>query len=132
MVFAYGCVIIRPSEKCYKQAGSLTQMRVGMQKFEQKLTITILILFSLTPFLTGCQSQSVEEVEPTIQQSVETVPTSEPEQSKTSSEQNTQEVAVAEKEAEVNQCLACHTDQGQLEDTANPVVEVESESSGEG
>ena len=103
-----------------------------MQKFEQKLTIIILILFSVTPFLAGCQSQSIEEVKPTIQQSVETEPTSEPEQSKTSSEQNPQEVAVAEKEAEVNQCLACHTDQVRLEDTADPVVEVESESSGEG
>jgi hypothetical protein len=34
--------------------------------------------------------------------------------------------------AEVDQCLACHTDQQALIDTASPVEQTESESSGEG
>ena len=34
--------------------------------------------------------------------------------------------------AEVDQCLACHTDQQKLTDTASPVEHTESESSGEG
>lgn len=37
-----------------------------------------------------------------------------------------------DEQGEVNQCLVCHTDQEKLVDTAAPVVDVESESSGEG
>jgi hypothetical protein len=48
--------------------------------------------------------------------------------------ENSEETAAAEMvEAEPeNQCLICHTDQAALMDTASPVVDLESESSGEG
>lgn len=43
------------------------------------------------------------------------------------------EMAVVESEPEeVDQCLVCHTDKQSLIDTADPVVVVESEDSGEG
>ena len=103
-----------------------------MQKFERRLTIIFLILFSFTPFLSGCQSRSSEETEPTPEITFEIETTTETEGPETSSKETTEEVALVENTAEVNQCLDCHTDQGRLEDTADPVVEVESESSGEG
>ena len=103
-----------------------------MRKFERRLTVIFLILFSLTPFLSGCQSRSSEETEPTLEVTVENEPTTVAEGPEGSSEETTEDVALVEKAAEVNQCLNCHTDQERLEETADPVAEVESESSGEG
>ena len=61
---------------------------------------------------TGVQITEEAEEEPTIE----------------TGEDPTQAITAEEQ----NQCLICHTDQQKLQDTADPVVVVESESSGEG
>jgi hypothetical protein len=103
-----------------------------MQKFVQKHTVIFLAIFVLSLLVAGCQSQSGETIEPTTQETVEVEVTSTPTQSASSSEEDTEAEAMAAEPAEVNQCLLCHTDQVRLEETADPVVVVESESSGEG
>jgi hypothetical protein len=83
----------------------------------------------LLVFLAGCQSDQVEnaEVTPTVEveeADVESVEEQDPEPVSMDSGEETQVV--------VDECLACHTDEGRLKDTADPVVDLESESSGEG
>jgi len=53
----------------------------------------------------------------------------ESEESETSSGEGQAQVVDSE---DLNQCLVCHADQQALKDTADPVVLVETESSGEG
>ena len=79
----------------------------------------------------GCQTKGSEVTEDPslVQEDAEVLESPEP----TTSE--TEEMVEVESEgdpAEVDQCLVCHTDQDTLMDTADPVVHLEAENSGEG
>ena len=78
----------------------------------------------------GCQSGSTQVAETQIpeQDPVEVSPSPEP--TPNQAEEVDQEEAV--ETDQLNQCLVCHTDEQALKDTAKPVVDKESESSGEG
>jgi hypothetical protein len=88
---------------------------------------TVIVLSILVILLAAsCQSSEPQETEvPTLkQEETEVLESPEP-------APETEEMTEVET-AEVNQCLVCHTDQDTLMDVADPVVHLESESSGEG
>ena len=90
------------------------------------------LLFWLGMLLIGAVSCQAENAQPTAEQDLEETPlveTAEP----TATEESSDVAVLEEVEAEPeDQCLICHTDQATLMDTADPVVAIESESSGEG
>ena len=104
-------------------------MAKNKKKSSSKIHYLSLIIIGVLLILlaVSCQSSDPEvTVEPTQEQ--EEVLES-PEPTVTESE----EMASSEDESEpADQCLVCHTDQDTLMDTADPVVDLESESSGEG
>ena len=59
-------------------------------------------------------------------------PAETPSPTATAEEKPVETEAVVEVEPETDECLACHTDKQRLIDTAAPVAEAESESSGVG
>lgn len=59
-------------------------------------------------------------------------PTETPSPTATAEEKPVETEAIVEVQPEADECLACHTDKQRLIDTAEPVVEAESESSGVG
>jgi PBP1b-binding outer membrane lipoprotein LpoB len=59
-------------------------------------------------------------------------PTESPSPTATAETKPTETEAAVKIQPETNECLACHTDKQRLIDTAEPVVETESESSGVG
>jgi hypothetical protein len=108
-------------------------MAKKIQKSFSKIQYSTLIILGglLLLVAVSCQTGATEQVptqavapEDTLE--IDEVDSAEPENS--SGEDQAQ---VVESE-DLNQCLICHTDQQALQDTADPVVVVESESSGEG
>ena len=78
--------------------------------------------------LVGCQAAATQLPEsPTVE--LEEAPVEETAEPTQEDESPDMEEAQAPPE---NECLVCHTDQAALMDTADPVVDTESESSGEG
>ena len=97
----------------------------------KKYSIIIVLLLGvlLLIFSTSCQANPTSDLdsmdESTPQIAVETGQNTE-ENEETASTPEEELVVV------VDECLQCHTDQQTLTDTADPVVVVESENSGEG
>jgi hypothetical protein len=101
-------------------------MRDHPKKNHSKYPVLIVIL-GLILILTAVSCQSQADLEPTQVQEESAV------EVETSPEPTEQVQEIAEAPAEVvDECLACHTDQQTLIDTASPVELAESESSGEG
>jgi hypothetical protein len=87
----------------------------------------ILLLAAVSCQAAATRQPETQTEEPENTQVVDSVPSQE-EGEGTSGEDQGQVVEVEDP----NQCLICHTDKQTLMDTADPVVVVESESSGEG
>lgn len=95
-----------------------------MKKFRMRKYPVLLMLVGLGFILFACQqAENVGETEVPVVEPVETAT----------------EVAVVEPTVEMptevpetDKCVECHTDKDQLIDTADPVVEVESENEGAG
>jgi hypothetical protein len=79
---------------------------------KSKLLSTLIVVF----FLLSACAPAAEAPSPTA----------------TAEEKPVETEAVAEVQPEADECLACHTDQQRLIDTAAPVVEAEGESKGVG
>jgi hypothetical protein len=107
-------------------------MAIKKKKVPSKVHYSVLMIIGvfLMVLAVSCQTADPQIVEePTLEQEEEVLESPEP----TASDPN--EITEAQDEgesAEVDQCLVCHTDQDTLMDTADPVVDLESESSGEG
>ena len=89
--------------------------------------LSILLGLILILGAVSCRAQADQEPAPT-QEDVVVVETEVSPEPTVEVEEEADEAVVAE----VDQCLACHTDKQELIDTASPVEHAESESSGEG
>ena len=101
-------------------------LRKNPPKF-QLLSILLGILLILGAV--SCQAQVDQQSVPGPEDETAAISQESPEPTDEVEEEEEVEEVVA---AEVDQCLACHTDQQTLIDTASPVEIAESESSGEG
>jgi hypothetical protein len=85
-----------------------------------------LVFLVVTLILAGCQDQAVANPEELVVAAVEVVPQGTPHPITVNPTPTSQATQAP------NECLNCHVDQQRLIDTAAPVVEAESESSGVG
>ena len=100
-----------------------------VQKRSKWITLfAVMTLLALSLVLTGCGGDTpVEELaEAVIAEPVAAM------EEEAVVEESTVETAVALVEEPIDECLACHIDKEMLIDTADPIVEVISESEGEG
>jgi hypothetical protein len=123
-------VIILLSEKIYK-LGMRNNMAKRPRKFSVKVKYyQLLVLGALIVFAAVSCRASGQNAEATPELELTEAAVSAADTSRV-----TQAVEIAADEAEpeqVDQCLVCHTDQQALMDTADPVIVIESENSGEG
>jgi hypothetical protein len=131
MVKTYGYVIIQHVKKgTSSRRGSIIRTTMMEMTKERYMHWILIIGLLLLIFAAGCRADTAQVPEPT---SVDQ-PTEEIEETETSDDaaEPTLVAEVVESTAEIDECLSCHIDEGLLRDTADPVAEVESESSGEG
>ena len=130
MANTYHYVIIRPREKNYKPVKRENMAKLPPRWFSKVKHFHLLILGALLLLGTASCQAGAEDADPGL----EAAPTqaTQPLPETSAPEEEGGEVAAVPEEEAVDQCLLCHTDQKTLIDTADPVVVVESESSGEG
>ena len=111
-------------------------MTQSNQKSFSKIPAAILMILGAGLLLVAvsCQAGATEQSETqTVDSENTAVPDSTASESEDDAESSSGEGQGLVVESETsNQCLICHTDQQALMDTADPVVALESESSGEG
>ena len=130
MALTYGYVIIPSSEKLYKLSNEFNnkyrkgKMTKKYYRFTGLALGIILLVFSF-----ACQAKTSTDLDPqdegTQEIAVET---------DQNAEEKEETAAMPEEELAVvvDECLQCHTDQQTLTETADTIVVVESENSGEG
>jgi len=101
-----------------------------IKKRKHTFTRILIMILILAVGLISCQSASDSETKLVSPSDLESIVVAEP----TFTAEPNADVAPLEDQASDNndQCLLCHSDKQTLIDTANPVVVLESESSGEG
>ena len=113
-------------------------------KLTKEFLLIVLMLMLLS--LVGCAEQATPEVQPPATEHAYPAPLNDPAEVATSLTAVPEDEAVETNrettepdpteaiaaEPQVDNCVECHTDQQTLIDTADPVVEVESENEGEG
>ena len=108
-------------------------MVMNKKKFPSKIQYASLIIIGVLLILlaVSCQTADSQVAEDPTQEEGEAEVLESPEPTETEAEEMA-EAVIEEEPAVVDECLVCHTDQETLMDTADPVVDLESESSGEG
>ncbi|MCJ7717057.1 MAG: hypothetical protein MUO54_11140 [Anaerolineales bacterium] len=105
-------------------------MEIKNKKLANPRILILILVLTLAVGLTSCQSASDPEAKLVSLIDIESTEIPEP---TLVSELSTDAVPVDDQESDdEDECLLCHADQKSLIDTANPVVVLASESSGEG